>query len=84
MGPSSPPQKKEAQPPYFQPMSVAVKWSPISATAEHLFTYCAMTSELQSSTFITGYAIHCLSQARINWWRDYGVRLWAVPVCMRV
>jgi len=27
---------KEAQPPIFWPMSVVGKWSPISATAEHL------------------------------------------------
>jgi len=28
--------RKRAQPPNFQPMSVVAKWSPISATADHL------------------------------------------------
>jgi len=31
--------QKRAQTPNFWPMSVVAKWSPISSTAEHLFTH---------------------------------------------
>jgi len=37
--PCLPPPKGAQQPLSFQPMSVVAKWSPISATAEHLFIF---------------------------------------------
>jgi len=36
---TQPPPPKEAQPPYFRPISIVAKRSPISATAEHLLTF---------------------------------------------
>jgi len=37
-GPSSPHGKEHSSPPFFRPMSTLVKWSPISATAELIYT----------------------------------------------
>ena len=34
--PAPPKQAQATQPPNFRPMSIVAKWSPISATAEHL------------------------------------------------
>ena len=34
-----PPMERGKAAPTFQPMSVVAKWSPISATAEHLFIF---------------------------------------------
>jgi len=43
-GDPAPPPKKGAQPPIFRPMSIVAKRSPISATAEHLFTVAHVKS----------------------------------------
>jgi len=52
-GPSSPPpQKKGAQPLNFQPMSIVAKQSPISATAEHLYSIPMIFSHHELENFM--------------------------------
>jgi len=50
LGPSSPPTKKEHSPLHFWPISVVAKWSPMSATVEHLFEVTRYRPPADSST----------------------------------
>jgi len=52
---ASPPKRSTAAP-GFRPLSIVAKWSPISATAEHLFHYCANRSAGKNVSKVTYFA----------------------------
>jgi len=56
-GDPTPPPKKRGTAPSFWPISIVAKWSPISATAEHLLVMAALRSRCGHFIFILWFLL---------------------------